>query len=89
MPTGRPTLYNPGMHEKICLAIASGKTLLAICKPKDMPSRWTVLNWTKAYPDFAADLRAAREWMAFNIADEMLERIKTIIKDKKLFTQWL
>ena len=42
---GRPTIYSDELAEQICLRLASGESLIGICKDKSMPCRSTVFGW--------------------------------------------
>jgi len=42
---GRPTLYSDELAEQICLRLASGESLIGICKDKSLPCRSTVFGW--------------------------------------------
>ena len=50
-----------------------GETLTGICRDPAMPSFSTVYRWTRTFPDFASDFRAARQGQAERLADEGLE----------------
>lgn len=43
--TGRPSVYTPEIAERICMEMASGRSLRSICKDQGMPARSTVQLW--------------------------------------------
>lgn len=72
MPGGRPSDFSPELAELICSRIASGMSLVAICKADDMPHRDTVRVWLAKSDEFAAMYARAREDQADYYADEIL-----------------
>ena len=42
---GRPSLYTEALAAKICLRLAEGETMRAICRDAAMPNKATVLRW--------------------------------------------
>jgi len=75
----RPSKYSDELAEKICIALASGQTLLQICAPQDMPSTVTVYSWLAKKEDFLNKYTRAREDQAEYYADEILEIADTCI----------
>lgn len=71
MPAGRPSKYSSDLAERICLEIASGKSLREICAQKGMPDRQTILNWLLNRQDFSAKYAQAREAQA-DVMDELI-----------------
>jgi hypothetical protein len=62
------------LAQRICEALAAGRTLRDVCRDPGMPAPSTVLAWVKADRDgFAARYREAREIGYQLMADEMLE----------------
>ncbi|WP_253706294.1 terminase small subunit protein [Bradyrhizobium sp. WD16] len=60
--------------DRICHALATGRTLRDVCRDPGMPAPSTVLGWVKADRDgFATRYRNAREVGYSLMADEMLE----------------
>jgi hypothetical protein len=45
---------------QICMRVAAGESLRAICKPRDMPGAATVHRWAAVRPPFGAALRKAQ-----------------------------
>lgn len=73
MPQGRPSDFTPEIAEKICSQLASGPSLLEICKSPDMPAESTVRAWAlDDLQGFAAKYARARELGYLRMADEML-----------------
>ena len=76
---GRPTKYNSAVATEICIRMAAGESVRKICKDQDLPTFNTVMRWVHdknqvAYKDgFPEQYRAARESMAQNMFDELLE----------------
>jgi len=74
----RPT---PQLIERICDALANGKSLNAICEQKDMPARSAVYKWirrknpdgTPRYPGLGATIEEARRQGAEAMVDEVLD----------------
>jgi hypothetical protein len=56
-----PTTYNEGIAAIICERIASGESLVDICKDDGMPVRATVWKWIQANPSFGSAYAKARE----------------------------
>lgn len=83
---GRKTLYTEELAELICDRIASGETLLQICREEGMPSRITVLDWLKRYDSFLASYREARARQADHTYDSMVEMEKSV-KDGEIDPQ--
>lgn len=44
--------YTPELGEMICAEIIDGKSVRTICKMEGMPSKYTVMNWLRRYPEF-------------------------------------
>jgi hypothetical protein len=57
-----PTKYTRRIADEICQRLASGETLVAICRDDAIPTRWTVQQWVvKDVGGFAARYLRARE----------------------------
>lgn len=69
---GRPTKYTPLLADKICFHIASGESLLALCKRTGMPTTSTIYKWLNEYPEFSDKYRRAREEQADYYADDII-----------------
>jgi hypothetical protein len=73
---GRPTLYSPEIADRFLGYIFEGMTVAAALKQDGMPVKQTILNWTKAHPEFRREYDWAisfrnRMWMdeCIDIAD--------------------
>ena len=71
--TGRPSGFTQAVADAICVELASGVSLRAICRRDDMPCVDTVLKWVKKFPSFAEQYASAREAQADTIFDEILD----------------
>ncbi len=73
--TGRPSLYTEALAAKLCLRLAEGETLRAICRDEAMPDKATVLRWLadKTKTDFRDQYAHARDMQADALFDEALE----------------
>lgn len=69
---GRKT-FSPELGTKICLLLAGGESLRAICKRDDMPVRSIVHEWVLGNPEFAAQYEMAQSLRADDLFDECLE----------------
>ncbi len=72
---GRPSLYTEALAAKLCLRLAEGETLRAICRDGAMPDKATVLRWLadKAKFEFRDQYAHARDMQADALFDEALE----------------
>lgn len=66
-------MYSEKLADQICEQIASGISLIKICKANDMPNKSTVMRWLEDKPEFATKYARARELMADHYFDEMQE----------------
>lgn len=82
---GRPTEYSEETAIAICLRLAGGESLRAICRPDYMPAESTVRLWaTTDRNGFAAQYARAREAQADCLAEEILEIADDSSADKVL-----
>lgn len=72
-PAGRPSSYTPDMAEAICMRLAMGESLRAICADDDMPDKATVLRWVLVNPEFRDQYARARELQAEGLVDDIME----------------
>lgn len=56
----RPTDYNQDIANRICELLAEGKSLRAIGRMDNMPSRDSIMRWEKEHEDFATNIARAR-----------------------------
>jgi hypothetical protein len=63
----------PELKEDIIQRVASGELLKHVLASPDMPSRFSVFREYERDPEFAADMKAARQVAADLLAEEVLE----------------
>lgn len=69
----RAPLYNKEIAERICVELAKGKTLIAICEENaDFPADDTVRQWARTYDEFYHQYARARELGYERMADEII-----------------
>lgn len=73
MPAGRPSEFTPELAANICLRLADGESLRAICRDEAMPSKTAVLQWLAKHEEFATQYARAREAQADHYAEESVE----------------
>ena len=73
MPAGRPTDYSQDLADKICLMIASGKSMRAVCREDSMPCMTTIFRWLREKKEFRQQYDLATEERAEAHVEEMLE----------------
>lgn len=73
--TGRPSIYSEEIVEAICLRLACGETLPAICADDGMPSESTVYNWLldPEKSSFVERYARARALQADTFADQTID----------------
>jgi hypothetical protein len=70
---GRPSSYSAALADKICDRIASGESLLSICKADNVPSQSMVFRWLNQHAAFREKYARARDAQADVLAEETLE----------------
>ena len=75
---GRPSIYSQELADRICAALAEGRTLRDVCRDEGMPTEATVRNWAlvedeEKRPGFFSQYARAREIGYHAMADETLE----------------
>lgn len=70
---GRPSDYTPEVADDICALLASGESLLRVCKRQGMPDKSTVFRWMAAHEDFRDKYAKATEARADAIFEEMFD----------------
>ena len=70
---GRPSKYSNALADKICERLASGESLVRVCKDPDMPGLSTVFRWLADNESFRDNYARAREVQADVLADEILD----------------
>ncbi len=81
MEVGRPSIYTPELADKICLRLAQGESLKAICTDDEMPAATTVHQWVledkgadeQGKGGFSNKYARARAIQAENMFDEILD----------------
>lgn len=68
---GRPSDYLPEVAADICALLASGESLLKVCKRPGMPDKSTVFRWLAAHDEFRDNYAKATEARADSIFEEM------------------
>jgi hypothetical protein len=58
---GVKTTYSVAVAERICKALAEGRTITSICSDDDMPSLNAVYGWLRSQPAFSEAYARARE----------------------------
>ncbi|MGY6770174.1 terminase small subunit-like protein [Komagataeibacter sp. NFXK3] len=71
MGTRRST-YSRRLADEICLRLADGQSLRAICADPALPHRATILRWLRDNPAFRALYDTAREAAADTLAEEII-----------------
>lgn len=72
-PIGRPTIFTPELAETICLLVSEGCSVREIGGLPGMPGATTIFRWLAAMPPFREQYALAKEAMAEQMADELLE----------------
>lgn len=69
------TAYSDEIADRICTALAGGRSLKSICTDADMPSQASVFRWLgdERYSAFRESYARAREAQADAIFDEILD----------------
>src|SRR4051794_12935835 len=70
---GRDSTYTPELAAEICVRIADGESLRAICNDLHMPGKATVLRWLHDDEEFRDQYARARESQAEGFADDLIE----------------
>jgi len=73
MPAGRPTNYTEDLGDLICEGIASGLSLVKICKADDMPEVRSVYRWRRLHDEFSQNYARSREDAADVFVQEIME----------------
>lgn len=74
--SGRPTLFNKEVADKICQRLMLGESLRKICKDNDMPELSTVIYWlqdSEEKKEFIMQYARAREVQMELMGDDILE----------------
>lgn len=71
--TGRALEFEQAIADVICVRLAEGESLRAICRDPELPAMSTVMKWLNVVPTFAEQYARARELQADAIFDEALD----------------
>lgn len=69
--TGRPSIFTEELADRICAALADGKSLRTVCAADDMPDRVTVFRWLRERETFCSQYARAKLESADALADDM------------------
>lgn len=72
-PRTRPSIYDPGMMEKICDELIAGRSLIKICQDEAFPNHVEIYREMHRHPDLFTAITNAREAQQEFIADELIE----------------
>jgi hypothetical protein len=81
---GRPSVYCRDLADKICMTLALGSSLRAICRSPDMPDVMTVIGWAKdPQHEFYLQYKQARIIQAELKVDELDDLAKSALRQMK------
>lgn len=72
-PPGRPSDYTPELADRICAALADGRSLRGVCEAEDMPDKSTVFRWLRTNEGFRDQYARAKVESADSHADDMID----------------
>ena len=78
---GRPPIYTVELAKEICLRISNGRSLSAVCRDKDMPSRSIVYDWLAEKKEFSDRYHEADLQRADFHADELIDIADSVLPD--------
>jgi hypothetical protein len=91
----RPSLYEPGMLDKVCDALIAGESLTQLCKDPDMPSEASVYRAMAKDDEVARIIARARECQqdaeidrTVAMADAATEADYNVVKFRIWARQW-
>src|ERR1700704_4447483 len=87
MPAGRPTDYNLDVVERVCTAVAEGKSLRSICRQTDMPAISTVMKWLVRHEEFVAHYARACEARTWAHGDDAIVMADTPLRAENVTTR--
>ena len=72
---GRPEIFTQGLADAVCESLAQGNSLRKTCRKKELPSRYTVMNWLvdSNKKEFFNQYAQARKIGSDVIFDELIE----------------
>jgi len=65
--------YTPELGDRICAALADGKSLRSVCRLEGMPSKSAVFSWLREHEAFAKNYAVAVSDRADAVFEEMFE----------------
>lgn len=78
---GRPSDYMPEVADDICALLASGESLVKVCKRPGMPDKSTVFRWIAEQEGFRDKYAKATEARADAIFEEMFDIADDVTPD--------
>ena len=78
---GRPSDYLPEVADDICALLASGESLLKVCKRPGMPDKSTVFRWMAEHEEFRDKYAKATDARADAIFEELFEISDDAVED--------
>lgn len=85
--TGRPSKYSEELADRVCMEIAIGKSVHALCEGKGMPSPATIFAWLTKHPTFLDKYVRARKERTnarFERLDQVIQDLRNGIIDHKV-----
>ena len=73
-PRMRPSIYDPGMMEKVCDELVAGRSLIKICQDEQFPNHVEIYREMHRHPDLFTAITKAREAQQDFIADDIVEQ---------------
>jgi hypothetical protein len=78
---GRPSAMTPEVEERIIRRLVDGETLPVICDSADIPDYYTVFRHMTRNPNFANQVRQAREGLAEHLFNKIMVATDQIDED--------
>ena len=75
---GRPSIYSPEVASEIWRRLIEGESMRSISRDPAMPSRFTMLEWLRAKPEFQTECARARTLQADLMDDMIRDIIETV-----------
>lgn len=70
---GRPSIYSDDLADRICAALAEGRSARSVCAADDMPSMQTFWRWLRENPSFRERYAHAKSESADAMVEDMLD----------------
>lgn len=87
MLRGGQYTYTEEMGKAICDLLSDGESLVSICSTDGFPTRPTVMNWLKQFPEFATKYAQARINQADALFDDVLSLADNTCEGTKTVTE--